>query len=125
MTVAVIIIHTLIALMLGTAILMQSGRGGGLTEGFGGAESMFGANTNTFMVRTTTVLASIFLITSLSLAVLSSKKGQSIMPQKVAAPVLPMDMSEEAKIPASEDVSKDILKNPVTTEQLPDVQKGL
>ena len=58
---------------------MQAGRGGGLTEAFSSAESVFGAKTNSFMVRVTTVLASLFLITCLSLAYLSSRKERSLM----------------------------------------------
>lgn len=79
-----IFLHTACCLLLIGAILMQSGRGGGLTEGFAPAESMFGAKTNEFMIRTTVVLASIFLVTSLVLARLSSKKEQSIIPETVS-----------------------------------------
>ena len=69
--------------------------------------------------------ASIFLVTSLSLAVMSSKSGQSIMPQKVAAPVLPEELAD-ITAPETTDVSEDIVTNPVTSEELPgDVQPGL
>ena len=121
----VIIIHTLIAILIGVVILMQSGRGGGLTEMASGAESMFGAQTNAFMIRATTVLATLFLVTSLSLAVMSSKSDQSIMPQKVAAPVLPTEPLFDETIPETTDVSEDIIKNPITSEQLPDAEQGL
>lgn len=73
------IIHSIICLLLIAVILMQSGRGGGLTENFAAAETMFGAKTNEFMVRATAVLAVLFLITSLSLAHISSRKQQSLM----------------------------------------------
>ena len=91
MTTFIIVIHTIICLLLITIILMQSGRGGGLTEGFAAAESMFGAKTNIFLIRTTTVLAALFLITCLSLAVLSSKKDKSLMSRMV---------SQQSKTPA-------------------------
>ncbi|OGX24873.1 MAG: preprotein translocase subunit SecG [Omnitrophica WOR_2 bacterium RIFCSPHIGHO2_01_FULL_48_9] len=74
-------IHAVAAILLVLVVLMQSGRGGGLTEGFASAESMFGAKTNLFMVRTTSVLAAIFIVTSLSLAFFSSRKDRSLMPQ--------------------------------------------
>ncbi len=77
-------IHVIFAILLVTVVLMQSGRGGGLTEGFASAESMFGAKTNSFMVKTTSVLAALFIITSLSLAFLSSKKQRSLMPKTAA-----------------------------------------
>ena len=75
----IIFLHTVVAVLLVMIILMQSGRGGGLTEAFSPAESLFGAKTNIFMVRGTAVLAGIFLTTSLTLAYLSSKKERSLM----------------------------------------------
>jgi preprotein translocase subunit SecG len=75
----VLIIHSLVCVLLVICILMQAGRGGGLTEGFAAAENMFGARTNEFMVRATAVLAVIFIATSLSLAHLSARRDQSIM----------------------------------------------
>jgi len=58
---------------------MQSGRGGGLTQAFAAAETVFGPKTNVLLVRTTTVLALIFLTTSLSLAYLSAQKEKSLL----------------------------------------------
>ncbi len=75
----IVVLHVITCILLVTVILMQSGRGGGFTEGFAAAESMFGAKTSSVMVRTTTVLALIFLTTSLSLAFLSSRKGESLV----------------------------------------------
>ena len=77
-----IVIHTLICVLLVIVILMQSGRGGGLTEQFSSAESVFGAKTNIVMVRITSVLATIFIVTSVSLAYLSAKREQSLMGQR-------------------------------------------
>ncbi len=75
----VLIIHSLVCVLLVTVILMQSGRGGGLTEGFAAAETMFGAKTNEFMVKATSVLAVLFVLTSLGLAHLSARRDQSLM----------------------------------------------
>lgn len=79
MTTFLIIIHTIFCVLLVTVILMQSGRGGGLTEGFSSAESMFGAKTNAFMVKLTTIFACLFLLTSVVLAKLSAKRDDSLM----------------------------------------------
>jgi len=89
-------LHAVVSMMLLVIILMQSGRGGGLTESFASAESMFGAKTNEFMIKATTVFASLFLITCLGLAVYSSQKGKSLMSSTVA--------SEAQAIPAAEEV---------------------
>ena len=83
-------IHLIVCVLLIIAILMQAGRGGGLTETFQSAESMFGTQTNAFMVRTTTILAVIFLSTSLFLAFNASKGNKSLMAnQKLLATVPP------------------------------------
>jgi len=75
-------LHALVCILLATIILMQSGRGGGLTEGFAGAESMFGAKTNEFMIKATTLFSVLFLTTCLVLAVLSARKDRSLMSTK-------------------------------------------
>ena len=79
MTVLLTIIHVFVVGLMITVILMQSGRGGGLTQGFASAETMFGAKTNEFMVKTTSILLGIFIFTSLTLAHLSARKDQSLM----------------------------------------------
>jgi len=76
-------LHAIICIFLVTVILMQSGRGGGLTESFSSAESLFGAKTNEFMIKATTVFASLFFVTCLGLAVISAKKDKSLMSDKV------------------------------------------
>jgi len=78
----ILVIHVIVCVLLVIAILMQAGRGGGLTETFQSAESMFGTQTNVFMVRLTTILAVIFLSTSLILAFHSSERDQSLMANK-------------------------------------------
>ncbi|MBF0531705.1 MAG: preprotein translocase subunit SecG [Candidatus Omnitrophica bacterium] len=102
MMILVIVLHALICVALIFIILMQSGRGGGLTEAFSSAESVFGARTNDVLVKGTGILAAIFLSACIGLAVMSSKKNQSLMtnvrpmktinipyPQPEAAPVPP------------------------------------
>lgn len=118
MTGFVMVFHGLISLLLVVVILMQSGRGGGLTGGFASAESMFGAQTNEFMIKATTVIAALFLATSLGLAILSSQKGKSLMPSNVASespqeyPAQPIDtvavgeQEERPSIPPAAEVEK-------------------
>jgi preprotein translocase subunit SecG len=86
MTGFIIFLHVLISICLVVTILMQSGRGGGLTETFSSAENVFGAKTNVMMTRITTGLAVFFLITALSLAFMSAQKSKSLMAGKIAIP---------------------------------------
>jgi preprotein translocase subunit SecG len=82
-------IHIITCVLLVICILMQAGRGGGLTETFQSAESMFGTQTNAFMVRMTTIFAVIFLSTSLILAFNSSKGDKSLMANKKLMAAIP------------------------------------
>src|ERR1700690_365978 len=85
----ILVIHVIACVLLVITILMQAGRGGGLTETFQSAESMFGTQTNVFMVRTTTILAAIFLCTSMILAFNSSKGDKSLMANKKLLSTIP------------------------------------
>jgi len=101
-------LHATICVILIAVILMQSGRGGGLTESFSSAESMFGAQTNAFMIKATSIFATIFLVTCLGLAVLSSKKTVSLMSNKVTVPIeksvesVVGETQDQAPLPVSE-----------------------
>ncbi len=84
------VIHVITCALLVISILMQSGKGGGLAQGFDSAENLLGAQTNAFMLKVTTTLAVIFLCTCISIAILTSKKQRSLiadMPESRKAPV--------------------------------------
>ena len=96
----ILVIHVIVCILLVICILMQAGRGGGLTETFQSAESMFGTQTNVFMVRLTTILAVIFLSTSMILALNSSKGDQSLMANKKLLSTVPVPVAvPESKSP--------------------------
>lgn len=100
MTGLFIVVHVLICLVLIVIVLAQSGRGGGLTEGFAAAESVFGAKTNEFMVKATAAAGTIFLITSLSLAYLSARAERSLMDDQKTI---------EVELPVPEKTVKDLM----------------
>ena len=78
-----IVIHIIACLILIVAILLQSGRGGGLAGMFGGGgatQTIFGVRTPKFLTRLTTAAAIAFLLTCISLTILSSKRAKSLMP---------------------------------------------
>ncbi len=89
MTGFMMFVHAIICLFLVGMVLMQSGRGGGLTENFASAESMFGAKTNDMLIKITTVVATCYFATSITLAILSSQKGKSIMTDKAVSKTQP------------------------------------
>jgi preprotein translocase subunit SecG len=71
----IIVIHVLIALAIIGLVLLQQGKGADMGSGFGGgsAGSLFGATGSAnFLSRTTAVLATVFFLSSLSLAYLAT-----------------------------------------------------
>ena len=113
----VLFIHIAVSILLAVSILMQAGKGGGLAESFASAESMFGTQTNTFMVRLSTILATIFLVTSLVLAVHGAKGEKSLMANKqMVSQVKPLPKPAEPEITvnvsspkAAEDLTKTVV----------------
>ena len=84
----VIAIHVIVSLVLIFVILLQAGRGGGLSESFGGSstQTIFGTKTSTFLMRATTVCAVVFLLTCLGLGVMTGHRGRSLIVKGAAAP---------------------------------------
>jgi preprotein translocase subunit SecG len=77
------IFHVVACLVLIAVILLQSGRGGGLSEMLGGGgqqtQKIFGTQTNKFMTTATSYCAVIFIITSITLGVMTSNRGKSLL----------------------------------------------
>ena len=80
--VLVLVIHIFVSLVLIAVILLQSGRGG-LSEAMGGAaaQSLFGGGAANVLTRMTAICAGLFVVTCLSLAYLSTVRGQSVIEQ--------------------------------------------
>ena len=83
MYIFVLVVHILACLFLVMAILFQAGKGAGLSNifggGGGGVESIFGTKTNVFLSRVTTFCATIFILTCISLAMMSAHRKISLM----------------------------------------------
>ncbi len=75
----VTIIHVIMCLILVAIVLLQTGKGADMGSAFGGAsQTLFGgAGPANFLNRVTTIAAIVFMFTSLSLAILSSRGGSS------------------------------------------------
>lgn len=111
----IIFIHVTVCALLIIIIMIQRGHGGGLVESFSNLDSMFGSKTNTFLSRTTTVLASLFLFTCLVLAVFSARQSKSLMRNVKSKPPIPATIPEgkpqsepqtQAQTPAQPEASK-------------------
>ncbi len=96
MYIFLIVVHVIACLVLVLTILLQSGKGGGLSEAFSGSSSstIFGTSATNFMQKATAACAILFLLTSLSLAVLSSKQSRSIMDLEKIKRILPQAVQQ-------------------------------
>jgi len=77
----VITVHVFVCLALIAVILLQAGRGGGLSETFGGdsSQTIFGTKMSVFLTKATVVVAALFLITCLALGIMTSRRGRSLI----------------------------------------------
>ena len=84
----IITIHVIASIFLILVILLQAGRGGGLADSFGGSQmqSMFGTKSANVLSRLTAICAVTFIVTCLTLAILSSRRSKSVI-DKVNIPV--------------------------------------
>ncbi len=94
MYIALVILHILVAFIMVGVILLQSGKGAEIGAAFGGSsQTVFGSRgAGTFLSKMTAVAATIFMLTSLSLAILSKRLNFSStigLDKPISSPVAP------------------------------------
>ena len=113
----VIAFHIIASLVLILVVLLQSGKAGDLAATFGstGSQTAFGARgAASVLTRATTICAVIFMVTSLTLAIMFTKGSSGTVLEGIALPEevpveLPIDLSTApaeqpvAEQPASEE----------------------
>ena len=79
------IVHVFVCMVLMGVVLLQQGKGGGMGAAFGGATTQVfgGRGAGNILTRATAICAAIFMLTSVSLAYLSSS-GDRALKAKVA-----------------------------------------
>lgn len=83
------VLHVFATLFLIVVILLQTGKGSAMGSGLGAGSSqtMFGASgAGNFLTKLTTGVAILFMVTSLTLAIMSSKKGSKSVMQGTEEP---------------------------------------
>ncbi len=77
----VITIHVIVSLVLIVVILFQAGRGGGLSESFGGSstQTILGTKSSVFLKRATAISAVLYIFACLLLGVMTSHRGRSLV----------------------------------------------
>jgi preprotein translocase subunit SecG len=104
------ILHIIVCIIMILVVLLQAGKGANMGAAFGGSsQTVFGSSgAGTFLGKMTTIVAVLFMLTSLTLSYFSVSKGSSVMdnisrptarksmpvPQR---PVMPLDDAEKAK----------------------------
>lgn len=99
----ILAIHIVIAFVLIVLVLLQQGKGADAGANFGGgsSQSVFGSRGSAnFLSRTTAVLATLFFITSLSLAYVASKevKGYKSVVSEQTAPAAKEETDSDAPV---------------------------
>jgi preprotein translocase subunit SecG len=74
------IVHIFVCMVLMGVVLLQQGKGGGMGAAFGGATTQVfgGRGAGNILTRATAVCAAIFMLTSVSLAYLSSSGDRAL-----------------------------------------------
>jgi len=109
MYIALAIFHLLVSFGLVLIVLLQSGKGADIGAAFGGGSSQTvfgGRGAATFLSKLTSAFAILFMLTSLSLAILSSQTGTSSViedrprqTQPAPAPTAPAAPAQSAPAP--------------------------
>jgi len=92
-----IALHIVVCLILIVVVLLQAGRGASIGAAFGGSsQTIFGAaGAGTFLSKMTTVIAILFMLTTLGLSYFSQERTSSIVrdyaPSKVATEKAPVN----------------------------------
>jgi preprotein translocase subunit SecG len=80
MVILITIVHVIVCLFLAVVVLLQSGKAADLAGAFGGmgSQTVFGPRGSaTVLSKATTIAAALFMLTSLSLSVLSTRNSKS------------------------------------------------
>ena len=113
MSLFLIIIHSIVCIALILIVLLQSGKGADMGAAFGGgaSQTLFGSTgASTFLGKLTTVAAVIFMLTSLSLAYISSNRPSNSIMKETPAPIeqkAPETAAQPAAAPQSTPAAPD------------------
>jgi preprotein translocase subunit SecG len=81
MVILLTIVHVIVCLFLAIVVLLQSGKAADLAGAFGGmgSQTVFGPRGSaTVLSKATTLAAALFMVTSLSLSIISTRNGKDL-----------------------------------------------
>ncbi len=110
MSALLVVIHVIVCIALILIVLLQTGKGAdmGAAFGGGGSQTLFGSTgAGSFLGKATTAAAVVFMVTSLSLAYVSTNRvGGSVM-ERVETPAVPAETGPAQTEPAVPDAATD------------------
>jgi preprotein translocase subunit SecG len=109
-----VVIHVIVCFLMIGAILLQAGKGAEIGAAFGGSsQTVFGSRgPGTFLSKVTVAAAIIFMLTSLSLAVLSKERTFS-------STVIDLNKKSAPAAPSADAKPKDAAPAPAESEPAP------
>ncbi len=91
MTSFIIAVHVIVCLVLVVVILLQTGSAGGMGAAFGGggSQTLFGGSgSGKFFTRLTAIVAALFMITSISLTIMSAHRAKGTVMKGYTPPAV-------------------------------------
>ena len=111
----VVVVHVIVAVAIVGLMLLQQGKGAdaGASFGAGASQTVFGSSgSGNFLVRATTVAATIFFVTSLALAIFA--RSQSGLSTTQGLPVVNQEILEE--VTAEQSDVPELIEEPVADQ---------
>jgi preprotein translocase subunit SecG len=102
METAILIVHVLVGITVIGLILIQQGKGAdvGASFGAGASQTFFGSSgSGNVLTRTTTILVSVFFLTSIGLAYVATEHARDT--GKIIAPLVEQANQAQPEIPAA------------------------
>ena len=108
MTPIIIILHICVCVALILIVLLQKGKGAGMGATFGGSsQTVFGsAGATTFLHKVTTIVAVVFMLTSLGLSFLFGRGTTSSIMENVTPSGVPTAQTSAAPVQTGETQDK-------------------
>lgn len=103
---AIVVVHLLASLALIGLVLLQQGKGAeaGASFGAGASQTVFGSQgSGNFLTRSTSWLAVVFFVTSISLAVVAKQKSEvAVRDELIVAPAVPEQVEPGADVQSTD-----------------------
>ena len=102
----IVVLHVIVCISMVLVVLLQSGKGANMGAAFGGSsQTIFGSSgPGTFLGKATTLVAVVFMLTSLWLAYFAAHKSESIIRGPAPPSAVERTIDEGAPPPAAPEV---------------------